>query len=156
MPPPDFTVGDMVMLSSKNIKTKRPAGKLDFRFLGPFKILDKISSHAYRLQLPASMKIHNVFHVSLLEPHKPNIIVGRTQPPPLPVEVDGQAEYEVERVVDSKIDRRYTNPLRYLVEWSGYTGPDRFTWEPVDQLSCPDHIADFHLRYPDKPGPQVP
>ncbi|KAE8216955.1 hypothetical protein CF319_g8841, partial [Tilletia indica] len=156
MPSPNFNIGDMVMLSSKNIKTKRPSHKLDYRFLGPFKILDKIGTHAYRLQLPASMKIHNVFHVSLLEPHKSNTITGRIQPPPPPVEVDGDIEYEVERIVDSKLDRRYSSPLRYLVEWSGYTGPDRFTWEPPDQLNCPDHIADFHLRYPDKPGPEVP
>jgi len=153
MTPPDFKIGDQVMLSTRNIKTTRPSNKLDYRFIGPFKILDQVSTHAFRLELPPSMKIHNVFHVSLLEPHKPNTIPHRVQEPPPTIEINGQIEYEVERIVDSKLDRRYACSLRYLVEWTGYTGPDRFTWEPADQLNCPDHIADFHLRYPDKPGP---
>ena len=156
MEPPTFNIGDMVMLSTRNIKTTRPTKKLDYRFIGPYKILDKISSHAYRLQLPATMRIHNVFHVSLLEPHKPNTLADRTQPPPPAIKIDGNLEYEVERVVDSKIDRRYSCTLRYLIEWSGYTGEDRFTWEPADELECHAHIRDFHARHPDKPGPLAP
>ncbi|KAE8206768.1 hypothetical protein CF327_g7494, partial [Tilletia walkeri] len=148
---PDFHVGDLVMLSAKNIRSKRPTAKLDNRFLGPFKITARISSHAYRLELPSSMRIHNVFHVSLLEPHKTNTFPGRVQDPPPPIEIDGDIQYEVERIVDSKLDRRYGCQLRYRVEWSGYTGEDRYTWEGADQLNCPHHVADFHRRHPDKP-----
>ncbi|KAL5596424.1 uncharacterized protein BROUX77_007108 [Berkeleyomyces rouxiae] len=60
--------GDLVWLLSRNIRTTRPSKKLDFKKLGPFKILRKVSSHAYELALPATMKVHPVFHVCLLEP----------------------------------------------------------------------------------------
>lgn len=155
MEAPSFNVGDEVMLSARHIRTTRPTKKLDYRSIGPFKIIAKISSHAYRLDLPQSMRIHNVFHVSLLEPHKPNTLPGRVQEPPPPIEIDDDLEYEVERIVDSKFDLRYACKLRYLVEWSGYTGQDRYTWEGADQLNCPRHVQDFHERHPDKPGPSL-
>ncbi|MBW0495975.1 hypothetical protein O181_035690 [Austropuccinia psidii MF-1] len=50
--PPDFQPGDKVLLASKNIKTTRPTKKLSKRWLGPFKVLEKIGSHAYHLKLP--------------------------------------------------------------------------------------------------------
>ncbi|KAH8144283.1 uncharacterized protein LAJ45_11743 [Morchella importuna] len=68
LPEPRLEVGDMVWLSRKHIRTTRPSDKLDHKRLGKFKILERIGSHAYRLELPASMKSHPVFHVSLLEP----------------------------------------------------------------------------------------
>jgi hypothetical protein len=47
------------------------------------------------------MKVHPVFHVSLLEPYKESNILGRTQPPPPCIEIDSHEEYEVEEVLDS-------------------------------------------------------
>ncbi|MBW0572542.1 hypothetical protein O181_112257 [Austropuccinia psidii MF-1] len=68
---PVFNPGDMVWLSSKNIKSTRPTKKLSERWLGPFQILKKVSTHAYHLKLPSQWKsIHPVFHISLLEPVK--------------------------------------------------------------------------------------
>ena len=155
MQAPSFAVGDKVWLSRRNIRTNRPTRKLDDRFLGPFLIKEKISSHAYRLDLPASMsKIHNVFSVNLLEPYAENAIPGRIQPPPGPIEVDGDQEYEVALILDSKLDKRYKPSLRYLVSWEGYTGPDSMTWEPPSSLSnCQDLVHQFHEQNPDKPHP---
>ncbi|MBW0500162.1 hypothetical protein O181_039877 [Austropuccinia psidii MF-1] len=69
--PPIFNPGDMVWLSSKNIKSTRPTKKLSERWLGPFLVLKKISTHAYHLKIPSQWKsIHPVFHISLLEPVK--------------------------------------------------------------------------------------
>ena len=101
-PSPIYNIGDQVWLAGKHIKTTRPSKKLDHRYLGPFKITEKISSHAYRLALPWDMKIHDVFHVQLLEPYKQNRIVNRVQPPPPPIEIEGEKEYEVEAILDSK------------------------------------------------------
>ena len=56
---------------------------------------------AYRLMLLASMKVHPVFHVSLLEPYKESNIPCRTQPPPSCIEIDNHEEYEEEEVLDS-------------------------------------------------------
>ncbi|MBW0510611.1 hypothetical protein O181_050326 [Austropuccinia psidii MF-1] len=69
--PPVFNPGDMVWLSSKNIKSTRPTEKLSERWLGPFPILKKFSTHAYHLNLPSQWEsIHPVFHIALLEPVK--------------------------------------------------------------------------------------
>ena len=72
-----LNVGDMVYLSRKNIKTTRPSSKLDYKKLGPFTIIAKIGKVAYQLKLPDSMGIHNVFHISLLEPVTQNKFPGR-------------------------------------------------------------------------------
>ena len=61
----DYEIGDMVFLNSRNIKTQRPSKKLDDKMLGPFKIIAKVG-RAFRLELPRTMLIHNVFHPSLL------------------------------------------------------------------------------------------
>jgi hypothetical protein len=61
-----FSVGDHVLLSSRNLKLKKaPAGarKLMPRWLGPFPVVDEVGTVAYRLELPASMRFHPVFHL---------------------------------------------------------------------------------------------
>ena len=63
------------------------------------------------------MKIHLVFHVSLLELYKDSTILGRLQAPPPPIEVDGAEEFEISEILDSRINR---GKLEYLVHWQGY------------------------------------
>ena len=75
--PPGFKKGDKVMLDGRNLRTKRPSKKLDHKLYGPFKIIELIGNRAARLQLPPSMKCHNVFHFALLEPYRENQIQGR-------------------------------------------------------------------------------
>lgn len=145
---PAFAPGDSVWLLRSNIKTTRPSDKLDAKKLGPFKIIEAVNSRAFRLQLPASMsRVHPVFHVSLLEHFTANTLPGRTIPPPPPIEIDGEMEYEVETIVDS---RKFRNKLQYRVQWVGY---QETSWEPAENLECPEIVARFHTQYPDKPGP---
>ena len=62
-----FNISNQVYLAAKNIITRRPSNKLNLKFISPFRILELISSHAYRLELFTDFKdIHPVFHVSLL------------------------------------------------------------------------------------------
>lgn len=146
--PPRFQIGDEVWLLRRNFRTRRPNDKLDFKRVGRFKILEKISSHAYKLQLPSSMRMHPVFHVSLLEPVYNDALETQVQPPAPPIEVDDQSEYEVEQILDS---RRRRNQLQYLVKWKGYFDP---TWEPSANLAhAPRLVHLFHSRYPEKPRP---
>ena len=149
---PDFKVGDLVWLSRRNISTTRPSPKLDHRRLGPFKILECIgeSKLVFKLDLPHTMRIHPVFHGSLLTLYRPNTIPGRIQPPAPPVTVDGHEEYEVHEILDSKIER---GKLRYLVDWVGW-GPEDRQWEPAEHLeNSADAVARFHARYPLRPSP---
>ena len=63
----DFSVGELVLLSTRNLKMKGIPEKLKKRFVGPFKIEQRIGQQAYKLLLPENWKIHPVFHVSLLK-----------------------------------------------------------------------------------------
>ena len=65
--PREFKVGDMVLLSTKNLRLPVPKKKLAARFIGPFRVRDAVGKQVYRLSLPTTYKIYNVFHVSLLE-----------------------------------------------------------------------------------------
>ena len=76
---PGINPGDWVLLNAKNIRTKRPTKKLAPKHYGPFKVLDKIGSRSFRLELDKRWKIHNVFHVSLLEPYKTSNDFARIQ-----------------------------------------------------------------------------
>ncbi|MBW0494991.1 hypothetical protein O181_034706 [Austropuccinia psidii MF-1] len=151
--PPVFNPGDMVWLSSKNIKSTRPTQKLSERWLASFPILKKVSTNSYHLKLPSQWKsIHPVFHISLLEPVKTSTIPNWHQEPPPLITIEKEEEWEVSQVLDSKLKRR---KLWYLVEWKGFSqDPERSTWEPAKNLkNCPDLVKDFHSLYPDKPGP---
>ena len=144
-------VGQKVFLNRKNIKTTRPCLKLDYKQLGPFMITDKINDVAYRLALPESMsKLHNVFHVSLLDPATDNPFPDRIEPPPPPVTIDDNEEWEVAEILDSRVRHK---KLQYLVAWKNF-GPESNTWEPAENLmNAPEVSAAFHARFPDKPGP---
>lgn len=145
---PKFQVGEKVWLLRRNIKTSRPCDKLDYRRIGPFRIQKQINAVAYRLELPATMKIHPVFHTSLLELYRESDIPGRIQAPPPSIEMDDHQEYEVEEVLDSRIRR---GQLEYLVHWQGYPISER-TWEPTSNLSnAPLKVQDFHRQHPNKP-----
>jgi hypothetical protein len=127
---PVINIGDKVWLLCHNLRTHRPCDKLDFRSLRPFSVVKQINDVAFRLELPPSMKIHPVFHISLLEPYKESSIPGRSQVPPPPIEIGGQEEFEVSEILDSRIIQR---KLEYLIQWQGYDVSER-TWEPVANL----------------------
>ena len=67
------------------------------------------------------MKIHPVQHVSLLDPAHDDPLSGQTNPPPPPVEVNGEPEYHVESVLDFRIRRKR---LEYLIKWVDYDQSD--------------------------------
>jgi hypothetical protein len=91
-----INIGDKIWLLHRNLKTNSPYNKLDLnRRLGSFSVVKQINDVAFRLKLPPSMKIHPVFHVSLLEPYKESSIPGRFRVLPPPVEIEGQEEFEI-------------------------------------------------------------
>jgi hypothetical protein len=156
-PAPKFSVGQEVWLDARNLKTLRPKKKLDWKFVGPFKIAAVHGPYTCRLKLPPSMKVHPVFNVNLLVPAACDPHTGQRQPPPPPVEINGLEHFEVEEIVDSFTDRRGRGGkprLRYVVRWSGYDVP---TTEPAWAIceDVPGMVRNFHRRYPDKPRPQT-
>ena len=109
--PLEFSVGKQAFVKAKFFRTNRPSHKLSDKYLGPFEILAKAGSHSYTLQLPDTFRgVHPVFHVSMLEPATLNKIPNRVQSPPPPVEAQGDLEYEISEVVDSKMDDSNQKP----------------------------------------------
>jgi hypothetical protein len=76
-----YNPGDLVFLSSRNIKTVRPSKKLDDKILRPFKILKAVKTF-YRLQLPIIMRIHDIFHPSLLRKAAEDSLPEQINKPP--------------------------------------------------------------------------
>ena len=127
-----FQVGEEVLLSTRNLRLKSPgARKLLPRFIGPFAVVARVGDVAYRLALPDSLRIHDVFHVSLLARY----VAGKDyMPPPLPIVVDGALEYEVERVLMHRSRSSGRKSVHdYLIKWQGY-GPEHNSWEPESNL----------------------
>ena len=91
----------------------------------------------------------------MLEPSTPNEFPNRTETLPLPVIIDGETEFEISEILDSKIDKHRKCRLQYLVKWSGYEGTDEETsWIPMSKLKhVTESVVDFHLTNLDKPGP---
>jgi len=155
--PPTYQVGDLVMLSSRNIKTRRPTRKLDHKNHGPFQIEKIISPLAVRLTLPRKWKIHNVFHVSLLEPYRTS--EHRAPPDPSKVlreadDIEQSEEYDLKEVMSStERGRGNSKRVLYLVQWLDY--PERKDWteEPYDNFSVGglEKLREFHQRNPDAP-----
>ena len=131
-----FKPGQKVMLSTEHIRLKSPGTqKLLPRFIGPFAVVQRIGENAYKLQLPARLRIHDVFHVSLLKPYKSD---GTYQPPtePLFFDDEGQPWFEVESVLQHRELRRGKRSVtQYLIKWKGY-GHEHNTWEPERNLTA--------------------
>ncbi|KAF8761059.1 hypothetical protein RHS01_00629 [Rhizoctonia solani] len=126
---PEYSIGERVWLDGKNIELRTNSNKLDPKRLGPFKVTKKVSSHAYRLELPETLKIHDVFYVGLLsKAHESPSQPFPSRPPPETIE--GEEEYEVEQIIDSK---RQQGKWFYLIKWKGY-GPEDNSWEPEELL----------------------
>ena len=142
---PTFERGDLVWLEATNIQRTRTR-KLADRRLGPYKVAERVSDKAYKLELPPTMRIHNVFNVDLLSPYLPDEIPGRTQEPPEAIVVDDEEEYEVGTILDSG---RVRGKLYYLVRWKGFS-PSEDSWEPADGLEhAQEAITSFHKDHPD-------
>jgi len=149
-PAPAYAPGDKVYLDASDIHTTRPSKKLSHRRLGPFPVERRIGTNAYRLTLPLSMKrLHPVFNVIKLTPAPLDPIPGRQVPPPPPPElVDGEEEYIVEEILDSRMFRRR---LQYLVKWEGY-GVEGNSWEYSENVeNAPEKVAEFHAQNPAAP-----
>jgi transposase InsO family protein len=141
-----FTPGDKVWLDGSDIATNRPSSKLSHRRLGPFIVEACVGHGAYRLALPPQLRcLHPVFPIVKLSPALLDPIPGRRPVPPPPTTlVNGEEEYEVKAILDSRM--RY-NRLEYLLKFKGYDESHN-QWEVHSQLHAKLKIAQFYCKYP--------
>ena len=133
----------------RNVKTRRRSKKLDYKKMGPFKIIKKVGTSSYKLDLPPSMTIDNTFHISFLEPYEENKFPSQIQTPPPPIEIDGEPEYELEEIIDSRL---HLDKLQYRAKWTGYAPEHNHTWYPAENFeNASIAIEHFHSRYPWNP-----
>ena len=135
--PLEFEAGDHVFLKvmpKRGVVMFGKCGKLSSRFIGTFKIIERIGTVAYRLALPPSMSgVHEVFHVSMLLKYTPD---------PAHVVDWGQIEVDIDRtfeegpvcILDSRDQVLRRNTMRLVrVLWRHY-GVEESTWEREDSM----------------------
>src|SRR5712675_1512580 len=141
-----FKVGDQVWLDGKNLVLPYQSNKLAPRRQGPFRIKRIISPVAFQLELPASWRIHDVFHASFLTLYRETAAHGPNYSRPPPDLVDEDPEYEVEAIINHRFFGQRRR-LQYLIKWKGYPHSDN-TWEPVENLHAEVLVKAYHRKHP--------
>jgi len=101
----EYRVEDLVLLSTKDLKWQikgRRSEKLTERFVGPYKVKEIVSSNTIELELPKSIKIHPVVNVSRVRLYKPQV-EGQKKTPPKLVIIEGEEEFEVEKILNKRM-----------------------------------------------------
>ena len=136
----EFQEGDLVLLSTKHIRFRQCPTKLQRRFVGPFKITQKVSRVAYRLQLPENWSMHPVFHISLLKSWRETQWSCPVEEQELDVDVEPETRYEIDRILKwrrVKVGRKKTR--EFLVTWYGYP-LDEAQWIPEANFPYPAQL----------------
>ncbi|GJU91992.1 putative reverse transcriptase domain-containing protein [Tanacetum coccineum] len=140
--PMEFQVGDKVMLKVspwKGVVRFGKRGKLNLRYVGPFKVLEKVGEVAYKLELPEELsRVHNTFHVSNLKKCHAD---ERLAIPLDGLHFDEKLQFVEEpvEIMDSEVKRLKRSRIPLVkVRWNSKRGPE-FTWEREDQ---------FRKKYP--------
>ena len=125
-------------MNNKYIKTKRNH-KLEFKFFGPFQVLHPVEKQAYKLKLPKRWRIHDVFHVSLLEQNTTR--KRRVDEKTLQLEFEDDSEgkeYEIEAICNSAVYAEESESgqlpgLYYLISWNDFPEENN-SWEPAPAI----------------------
>ncbi|GJZ87068.1 putative reverse transcriptase domain-containing protein [Tanacetum coccineum] len=132
-----FQVGDMVMLKVspwKGVVRFGKRGKLNPRYVGPFKVIERVRTVAYKLELPQQLsRVHNTFHVSNLKKclSDESLVIPLEE-----LRVDDKLHFVEEpvEVMDREIKQLKKSRIPIIkVRWNSKRGPE-FTWEREDQF----------------------
>ena len=140
----EYKVGDMVLLSTRDLKwqmIRRKTDKLTERFVGPYRVKGIISSNTIELELSSSVRIHLVVNISRIRRYRDQVRRRKVTPPP-PVEIQGEIEYEVEKILSKR--KRYRK-VEYLVRWKSYTAKED-TWEKEGNLGNARRVVEYYEK----------
>lgn len=159
----DFEVGDQVRLAASEINpdAKLRSHKLGPQWYGPFVVLAKEGNTCYKLKLPRRLKVHDVFHTSVLLPYNEDKVNPERQPKvTAPVEAapelreqltefqDQGAEWVVEAILDFRI---WNNTKQWLTKYEGYPRAQA-SWQPQESFinTVSDEITECFQQYTDQ------
>jgi len=141
-----YKVRDLVLLSTKDLKwqmVRRSSKKLVKQFVGPYKIKAVISSNVVELELPATVRIHPVVNVSWIKWYIDQVD-GQRKEMPQPVVVEGEEEWEVEKILNK---RKVRGKDKFLVWWKGFMA-EGDTWESQENLqNAGDLLRELEKEY---------
>ena len=148
-----FKVGDKVLLDLRDYqKTQRAFNP---RYEGPFEIIERLSDVTFKLKMPSAYRaIHPVFHASKLVTYNESTIPGQKPPPPKPVTIKNTDEWEVEKILQHRIDSR-TGKTEYFVQWKGFSRGDN-SWEPAENLQNAQEKIQEYLKLGYEPANKRP
>ncbi|GKE69801.1 putative reverse transcriptase domain-containing protein [Tanacetum coccineum] len=135
--PLEFKVGDQVMLKVspwKAVVRFGKRGKLNLRYVGPFKVIDRVRNVSYKLELPQQLsRVHNTFHVSNLKKclSDESLVIPLEE-----LRIDDKLHFVEEpvEVMDREIKQLKRSRIPIIkVRWNSKRGPE-FTWEREDQF----------------------
>jgi Chromo (CHRromatin Organisation MOdifier) domain len=132
--------GNWVWLEGQNLSIQGNK-KLSLKRYGPYRVIKQIGATSFKLNLPVSMHIHDVFHADLLLPYK-EMEAYRTPftcPPPI---IDNEEEYEIESILKVR-KKKHSNQKEYLMHWRGYPHSDD-SWVSQKDLHAPDLLKEFN------------
>jgi hypothetical protein len=158
---PEFKIGSRVLINPHSlewIESKGEGAKLVQRWIGPFEVLQKLNPRTYRLRLNDKYPGFPVFNLDHMKPYKesPERFGDRTTMPELRDRAESE-EYEVEKIVGKKYDKRRKTHL-WLVRWKNY-GPQFDSWQSTRDLrNAPEMMREYSKvsKGRQNPGPSGP
>ena len=97
-----------------NLSTDAPSKKLAAKRLGPYMVLEQVGNSSYRLDIPVTWRVHNVFHAGLLSRTKDDTIPGRNPAPQPTVRIQDQELWVIDRFVNS---RWFRGKFQLKIRW---------------------------------------
>jgi len=150
-----FKVDNKVFVKTQFFKTIKPSKKLSKKYLRSYKIISQPSTLLFTLYLLKSMySVHLVFHVSIFELAIFNTFSERTQSTLVLVLViiNGESEYKILQIVDSKINHQQACKLLYKIIWLKYedTKDKSKQFSTTELTYTINLVSNFYITYPTK------
>jgi hypothetical protein len=162
-----FTVRDCAWLESYNLSMDAPSKKLATRRLGPYKVQKLVGPSSYQLDIPATWRIHNVFHAGLLSRTRDDTIVGRISEPAPIVCLQDKELWVIDQFINSRwfhgkfqLKVRWEDQAEEQDDWQDYFAilAEAAQWRDELQLQGQEDddsvgplVEEYYLRHPGAP-----
>ena len=146
-----FKIGDLVLVDARNMDVRHKGSaqknKLAPRYIGPFEVIELVNKDSYKLKLNPGVKLHPIFHTSLLKKYEKDD--KRENKPAKVLLKDGITEGQLVEAIIGRRQRK--QQTEYLVKWQGES-KRQATWEPVANLDQVQGLIHQYLESKRKPG----